>query len=254
MVLAVRSRRRGSGARPAVLSPLLRPSAGWETPDHTSIWRFRQTIDKLGLSEALLAEGNGQLDARGLVVKRGTLVDATIIAAAVKRPPYDGGGVNPRGGPDARFTVKRKTTYFGYKAHLAVDEGLVVRQAEMVAGPPTCMTDACWPKRYIQGDEQGYFADKAYNSQAFRDTLERAKIMDGVLLYGRSNIAAIRWRPGRMGQRLGGGHSLRRRARQCDDEALVRDEPHCHSRNNCHLQFVAMAMNMKRALVLMREA
>jgi transposase, IS5 family len=48
-----------------------------ETPDHASIWRFRQTIDKLGLSAALLAEVNRQLDALGLIVKRGTLVDAT---------------------------------------------------------------------------------------------------------------------------------------------------------------------------------
>ena len=63
-----------------------------ETPDHASIWRFRQSIDKLGLSGRLLAEVNRQLDALGLIVKRGTLVDATLIAAAVKRPPYGSGG------------------------------------------------------------------------------------------------------------------------------------------------------------------
>jgi IS5 family transposase len=76
-----------------------------ETPDHASIWRFRQTIDKLGLSTKLLAEVNRQLDALGFVIKRGTLVDATIIAGAVRRP-YEGGGVNPRD-PEARFTRKR---------------------------------------------------------------------------------------------------------------------------------------------------
>ncbi|HZZ22426.1 MAG TPA: IS5 family transposase, partial [Roseiarcus sp.] len=92
-----------------------------ETPDHASIWRFRQTINKLGRSAALLAETNRQLDALGLIVKRGTLVDATLIAAAVKRPPYGSGGVNPRD-PDAWITMKRKTVNFGYKAHLAVDE------------------------------------------------------------------------------------------------------------------------------------
>ena len=103
-----------------------------ETPDHASIWRFRQTIDKLGLSVALLAEVNRQLDARGFVIKRGTLVDATLIAGAVRRP-YEGGGVNPRD-PDARFTRKRDKTYFGYKAHLAVDEGSgLVRQPEMTS-------------------------------------------------------------------------------------------------------------------------
>ncbi len=80
-----------------------------ETPDHASILRFRQTIDKLGLSQALMSEANRQLDARGLIIKSGTLVDATLIAAAVKRP-NDGGGVNARD-PDARFTVKRANTY-----------------------------------------------------------------------------------------------------------------------------------------------
>ena len=57
-----------------------------ETPDHGSIWRFRQTIDKLGLSATLLAETNRQLDALGLIVNRGTLVDATIVAGAARRP------------------------------------------------------------------------------------------------------------------------------------------------------------------------
>ena len=62
-----------------------------ETPDPSSIWRFRQSLSRLGVAELLLAEVNRQLDAHGLIVKRGTLVDATIIAAAVKRPPVEEG-------------------------------------------------------------------------------------------------------------------------------------------------------------------
>src|SRR5271170_8207989 len=131
-----------------------------ETPDHASIWRFRQTVDQLGLSAALLSETNRQLDALGLVVKRGTLVDATLIAASVKRPAYGDGGVNPRD-PEARVTMKRKTVHFGYKAHLAVDEGSgLVRQAEMTSGN---VHDSRLAEALIQGDEQGYFADKAYS-------------------------------------------------------------------------------------------
>ena len=147
-----------------------------ETPDHASIWRFRQTIDKLGLSAALLAEVNRQLDALGLIVKRGTLVDATLIAGAVRRP-YEGGGVNPRD-PDARFSRKRDKTYFGYKAHLAVDEesGLV-RQAEMTSAN---VHDSRLGEALIQGDEQGYFADRAYDSQALREILERRGLVDGI--------------------------------------------------------------------------
>ena len=85
MVRALRSR-----AEEAVRDQSFRRFCGipldQETPDHSSIWRFRQRIEKLGLSEKLVAEVNRQLDARGLIVKRGTLVDATIIAAAVKPP------------------------------------------------------------------------------------------------------------------------------------------------------------------------
>ncbi len=75
------------------------------------------------------------------------------------RRPYEGGGVNPRD-PDARFTRKRDKTYFGYKAHLAVDEesGLV-RQAEMTSAN---VHDSRLGEALIQGDEQGYFADRAY--------------------------------------------------------------------------------------------
>ena len=141
-----------------------------ETPDHASIWRFRQTIEKLGLSAALLSETNRQLDALGLIVRRGTLIDATLIAAAVKRPPWGDGGVNPRD-PDARVTMKRKKAHFGYKGHLAVDQGSgLVRQAEMTSAN---VHNSRLGEALVQGDEQAIFADRAYDSQAFRESLRR---------------------------------------------------------------------------------
>jgi transposase, IS5 family len=66
--------------------------------------RFRHTIDQLGLSRRLSAEVKRQLEVLGLIVKRGALVDATLIAAAVKRPAYGSVGVNPRH-KDARVTT-----------------------------------------------------------------------------------------------------------------------------------------------------
>lgn len=223
-----------------------------ETPDHSSIWRFRQTIDKLGLSAALLSEVNRQLGVRGLIVKRGTLVDATLIEAAVRRP-YEGGGVNPRD-PDARFSRKRDKTYFGYKAHLAVDEesGLV-RQAEMTSAN---VHDGRMGERLIQGDEQGFFGDKAYDSQALRETLARRGLVDGIAWrvkhpryplqtwqrFVNAWAAAIRSGVERTNATMKQWYGMRR----------VRYLG--LARNACHLQFVAMAMNMKRALVLLREA
>lgn len=72
-------------------------------PDHSTIWRFRQELERHGLSEALFAEINRQLDARGLIVRKGTLIDATIVQAAVKPPSMDEGTVlraRSRGGLD----------------------------------------------------------------------------------------------------------------------------------------------------------
>jgi len=223
-----------------------------ETPDHSSIWRFRQTIEKLGLSEALLAEANRQLDARGLIVKRGTLVDATLAAAAVKRPPYGGDGVNPRD-PDARHAVKHGKSHFGYKAHLAVDaDSGLVRQAEMTSAN---VHEARKAEALIQGDEEGYFADKAYDSQAFRETLRRRGIVDGVAHRGRRSHPLQTW------QRWFNvwASSVRSGVERANATmkrwyGMSRVRYLGLARNNCHLQFVVLAMNMKRALVLMREA
>ena len=135
MVRALRPRRGGRRARSAV--------------DHSSIWRFRQRVE-YSLSEKLLAEVNHQLDARGLIVKCGTLVDATIIAAAVKPPSFEEGVVSERD-PDASFRVKSDETPLAkYKLHLAVDEesGLV-REAEMTSA------DLIPPGRSLHGRRVG---------------------------------------------------------------------------------------------------
>jgi transposase, IS5 family len=223
-----------------------------ETPDHSSIWRFRQIVDQLGLSEGLLAEANRQLDARGLMVKRGTLVDATLIAAAVRRP-YDGGGVNERD-PDARFVVQRGKTYFGYKAHLAVDEGSgLVRQAEMTSAN---VHDGRMAEALIQGDEQGFFADKAYDSQALRERLRSRGVADGIawrVKHPRYPLATWqRWLNLWSASVRSGVERANATMKRWYGMSRVRYLG--LARNTCHLQFVALAINMKRALVLMREA
>jgi transposase, IS5 family len=220
-----------------------------ETPDHASIWRFRQRIDKLGLSGPLLAETNRQLDALGLIVKRGTLVEATLIAASVKPPAYGDGGLSPRD-PDARVTMKRKKVHFGSKAHLAVDEGSgLVRQAEMTSANGH---DFCLAEALIQGDERGYFADKAYSSQAFRETLERRGLIDGVAWRGRPHHPLEDWRrllnSWSSSIRCGVERAHATMKQWC---AMRRVRYRGLARNACHLRFVVAAMNMKRALVLM---
>ncbi len=224
-----------------------------ETPDHASIWRFRQTIEKLGLSAALLSETNRQLDALGLIVKRGTLIDATLIAAAVKRPPYGEGGVNPRD-PDARVTMKRKKAHFGYKGHLAVDQGSgLVRQAEMTSAN---VHDSRLGETLVQGDEQAVFADRAYDSQAFRESLRRRGIGDGIIWKVKHRRYPLEPWQQRLNHWAKGIRSGVERANATMKQwyRLSRVRYRGLARNACHLQFVATAMNMKRALVLMDQA
>lgn len=219
-----------------------------ETPDHSSIWRFRQRIEKLGLSEKLLAEVNRQLDARGLIVKRGTLVDATIIAAAVKPPSFEEGVVSERD-PDASFTVKNGEAHFGYKAHLAVDEesGLV-RQAEMTSAD---LHDSQRGEAMIQGDEAAYYADKAYDSQALRDKLGELGIEDRIAYKAKRNKPLVNWQVwfNKTASRIRVGVE-RANATMKNWYGMAKVRYLGLDRNNCHLQFVAMAMNMKRARLL----
>ena len=91
-------------------------------PDHSTIWRFRQELAAHRLAEALFEEINRQLDARGLIVRQGTLIDATLLQASVKPPSVKEGPVSERDA-EAGWTKKNGKSHFGYKAHVAVDEG-----------------------------------------------------------------------------------------------------------------------------------
>ena len=82
-------------------------------PDHSTIWRFRQALAAHGLAEALFEEINRQLDARGLIVRQGTLIDATLLQASVKPPSVKEGTVSERD-PEAGWTKKNGESHFGY--------------------------------------------------------------------------------------------------------------------------------------------
>ena len=62
-----------------------------DTPDHATISRFRTELARRGLSERLFGDLAAQLPERGLLVKAGTLLDATLVEAQVRRPSTDAG-------------------------------------------------------------------------------------------------------------------------------------------------------------------
>lgn len=92
-----------------------------DTPDHTTLCRFRLGLVEAGLLEGLFSELDRQLEAAGLMLKRGTMLDATLIDAAVGAPRP--GAVSRD--PDARPTSRKgkRGVRFGDKAHVGVDAG-----------------------------------------------------------------------------------------------------------------------------------
>lgn len=128
-------------------------------PDHSVLNRFRTMLVELRLLEALFAELDGQLEAAGVMVKHGTMMDATVIPSA-SRP----GRVSSD--PEAGFAKRtgKPGSVFGYKAHVGVDEGSGLIRS--VLGTPANIGDTSPADALIRGDEQRVWGDKAYHSHA----------------------------------------------------------------------------------------
>ena len=143
-------------------------------PDETTLCRFRASL--LGKSDDLFNHILEQLDQKGLLLRKGTLVDATIIKADVK-PPC--GGEQSPIDPEAGWTKKNNTYTYGYKAHIGSDEGsgLVVK-AKLTSAS---FHDSQVFHHTITGEEKAVYADKAYDSKEIADTLSSAGIKNRIL-------------------------------------------------------------------------
>jgi IS5 family transposase len=151
-----------------------------ETPDETTILRFRHAAAKAGVLEGCLAEVNRQFEAQGLVLKKGTLMDASIVAATHNPPKKEAGmgAAHPRE-PGADWTNKNGKSFFGYKLHVGVDEGSgLIRKAVFT---PARTTDNEMAEALISGDEAAVYADRIYESKARRARLKALRIKDRIM-------------------------------------------------------------------------
>jgi transposase, IS5 family len=99
-----------------LFDPGLEEALADPVPDHSTLSCFRSALVRRGLAERLLVELNRQLDAKGLMVKSGTLIDASLVAADCRRP-RKGEPVDARSDPDASWTAMKDEPLFGYKMH-----------------------------------------------------------------------------------------------------------------------------------------
>jgi IS5 family transposase len=135
-------------------------SATEATPERTAFVRFRRELVRLRLEKPLFGEVVRQLDARGLTVRTGALIDATVIRAASKDDDEAGWKAY---GPDAPVR--------GYKAHVATDEaGGVVRRVVVTAAN---VHDATGGAALVGRHPGRVWADAAYDSGALKTRIRR---------------------------------------------------------------------------------
>lgn len=161
-------------------------SVSGKAPDHSVFSRFRDQLVRYGIHEQLFNELDRQLEDRGLIIKKGTLVDATVIEAAPKKPKQneDGtAGKSPQD-PEADWTKKGGKYLFGYKAHVGVDQDSeLIRRIAMT---PAHVYDGEMLGQVISGDEDWAFADKAYDSAKNDKILLEKNVKNGILMKGTS--------------------------------------------------------------------
>lgn len=128
-------------------------------PDETTICKFRHFLERHRLTE-ILFECTGQyLSERGLILREGTIVDATLLAAPTSTKNRD-----QARDPQMGFTKKGTTWHFGLKAHVGSDRQGRVHPVVVTSASvhDSQMIDEC-----LHGDEEVIYGDKAYVDAAF---------------------------------------------------------------------------------------
>jgi transposase, IS5 family len=169
-----------------------------KVPDHSTLWRFRESLGP-ELSEMLFLEIGRQIEVSGFVVKQGTLIDASLVPAAVnapKRPdgplPPDDSGrpasklVRSEHDPDAAWTKKEGKYHFGYKIHAGMDQQSRIIRRLVVT--PANVNESEAAEQLICGDEKIVYADKAYDSKERRESLTRRGIQNGIMRRGHRSL------------------------------------------------------------------
>ena len=140
-----------------------------QVPNGDTLGRFRNLLMQHGLQQKLFAQVIAMLKERGLILKKGTIVDSTIIAA-----PSSTKNKEKKRDPDACQTKKGNTWYFGYKAHIGVDRdsGIV----HTVKATSANIHDVTMTSELLHGEEETVNGDSGYaGAEKREDAIVRNK-------------------------------------------------------------------------------
>ena len=136
-------------------------------PDATTLLKFRGLLETHGLTEAIFAEVNAHLSEQGLLLRAGTLIDATLIEAPSSTKNRD-----KARDPEMHQSKKGNQWHFGLKAHIGVDADTgLVHSMHTTAGNGSDMANAV---HCLHGQEQHVHADAGYTGAAKRPEIVEA--------------------------------------------------------------------------------
>lgn len=131
-------------------------------PDESTILRFRHLLEQHKLNEGIFAQIRKLLEEKRLLLKSGTIVDATIIAA----PPSTKNAAGARD-PEMHQTKKGKDWHFGMKAHVGTDRRGIVHSLTTTAAN---VHDSTQMSKLLHGQEREVFGDQAYWNESHRQS------------------------------------------------------------------------------------
>jgi IS5 family transposase len=226
------------------------------TPDETTLCRFRNALKEAQLGDKLFGVIGTQLERAGFIVRKGTLIDATLIESAVRPPPS---GSTPKHiesrsphDADANWTRRGdgRRLFFGYKAHIGVDQGSGLVRSRVLTPAKTYESEVA--DRLILGDEKAVYADKAYEKKERRAALKARGIKDRIQHRRHKHLAVLpHWQTVR--------NKLIGRVRSAIERTFARLKVGYRMRrmryrgllaNALHLDLVLIAFNLRRAEVL----
>lgn len=149
-----------------------------KVPDETTVLNFRRLLETHGLAAAIFARVNAGLAAQGLLVKTGTVVDATILAAPSSTKNQTG-----KRDPEMSSTQKGGDWHFGMKAHIGVDakNGLV----HTVRTTTASVHDSQVFTELTHGEEEVIAGDSAYANQLLKANCRQAGLI--YLIHDKAN-------------------------------------------------------------------
>lgn len=133
-----------------------------QVPDGDTLGRFRNLLIRNGIQEKLFAQVTALLEERGLLLKKGTIVDSNLISA-----PASTKNREKKRDPEAHSTKKGNTWYFGYKAHVGVDRDTGLAHTLKVTAAN--IHDVTMMAELVTGEEDAVHGDSGYHGAEKRE-------------------------------------------------------------------------------------